>query len=65
MAEENNMLVQQIEAMQEEILRAEEQENSLVKIKEIYKEEIKKLIRKNEETTKTYEEQLKKEQTKI
>jgi low affinity Fe/Cu permease len=34
--------------MEEELLKAEEQENSLVKIKDLYKDEIKKLIKKNE-----------------
>ena len=58
--EENNMLMQQIEVLNEEIERAEEQENSLVRIKDLYKDQIKKLIKKNEENSKAYEEQLQK-----
>ena len=53
--EENKMLmnqvfaiVLQIELLQDELSRAEEQENSLVRIKDLYKDEIKKLMEKNE-----------------
>jgi 2-methylcitrate dehydratase PrpD len=42
----------QIEALQDELQRSEEQENSLVRIKDLYKDEIKKLIEKNEIHTK-------------
>jgi len=38
----------QIELLQDELSRAEEQENSLVRIKDLYKDEIKKLMEKNE-----------------
>lgn len=41
------MLINQIELLQDELVRAEEQENSLVKIKDLYKEEIKKIMDKN------------------
>lgn len=34
----------QIELLQDELSRAEEQENSLVRIKDLYKDEIKKLM---------------------
>lgn len=53
--EENKMLMNQvfaillqIELLQDELSRAEEQENSLVRIKDLYKDEIKKLMEKNE-----------------
>ncbi len=49
--EENKMLMNQvfaillqIELLQDELSRAEEQENSLVRIKDLYKDEIKKLM---------------------
>jgi sialic acid synthase SpsE len=51
--------------MEEELLKAEEQENSLVKIKDLYKDEIKKLIKKNEEQTKAFEEELKNERKRV
>lgn len=41
------MLTRQIEMLQDEIQRAEEQENSLVRIKDLYKDEIRKLMEKN------------------
>lgn len=55
----------QIESMQEELMKAEEQENSLVKIKDLYKEEIKKLIKKNEEQAKMFEDEMKVERKKV
>lgn len=41
------MLMNQVEVLQEELEKAEEQENSILKMKDLYKEEIKKLISKN------------------
>lgn len=41
--EENNLLLQKVESLQEELEHAEEQENGLIRMKEIYKEEISKL----------------------
>jgi hypothetical protein len=35
--EENNLLAQQIENLEEELVRAEEQESNLVKVKDLYK----------------------------
>ena len=42
-----SLLTRQIEMLQDEIQRAEEQENSLVRIKDLYKDEIRKLMEKN------------------
>lgn len=41
--EENHLLLQRVENLQDELDRAEEQENGLIRMKEIYKEEISKL----------------------
>jgi hypothetical protein len=41
------VLMNQVEVLQEELEKAEEQENSILKMKDLYKEEIKKLISKN------------------
>lgn len=46
--------------LQDEISRAEEQENNLVRIKDLYKDEIKKLMEKNEEHTQEFELQINK-----
>lgn len=46
-------------------MKAEEQENSLMKLKDLYKDEIKNLIKQNQEQAKIFEEQLKKERTKL
>ena len=51
--------------MQEELLKAEEQEDSLMKLKDLYKEEIKNLIKQNQDQMKAYEEGIKKEKQKI
>lgn len=40
--------------MQEELLKAEEQEDSLMKLKDLYKEEIKNLIKQNQDQMKAY-----------
>jgi low affinity Fe/Cu permease len=40
--------------LEEELERAEEQENALIKIKDLYKDEIKNLIKKNEELAKGF-----------
>lgn len=40
--------------MQEELLKAEEQEDSLMKLKDLYKDEIKNLIKQNQEQMKAY-----------
>lgn len=37
-------------------MKAEEQENSLMKLKDLYKDEIKSLIKKNQEQAKAFEE---------
>jgi hypothetical protein len=36
--EENNVLMNQVEVLQEELEKAEEQENSILKMKDLYKE---------------------------
>ncbi len=41
------MLSNQVEVLQEELEKAEEQENSILVMKDLYKEEIKKLLAKN------------------
>lgn len=51
--------------MQEELLKAEEQEDSLMKLKDLYKEEIKNLIKQNQDQMKAYEDGIKKEKQKI
>jgi hypothetical protein len=51
--------------MQEEILKAEEQENSLMKLKDLYKDEIKNLIKQNQDQMKVFEEEVKKERQKV
>ena len=49
----------QIESLQDELMKAEEQENSLMKLKDLYKDEIKSLIKKNQEQAKTFEDEVK------
>ena len=49
-------MIIQIEGLEEELVKAEEQENSLVKIKDLYKDEIKKLIKKNDDQARQFEE---------
>lgn len=51
--------------MQEELLKAEEQENSLMKLKDLYKDEIKNLIKQNQDQMKMFEEEVKKERQKV
>jgi hypothetical protein len=51
--------------MQEELMKAEEQENSLMKLKDLYKDEIKNLIKQNQDQAKLFEEQLRKERGKL
>lgn len=46
-------------------MKAEEQENSLMKLKDLYKDEIKNLIKQNQDQAKLFEEELKKEKTKF
>ncbi len=46
--EENRILTKQIEMLQEELIKIEEQENGLMAVKEIYKEEIRSLTRQNQ-----------------
>ena len=46
-------------------MKAEEQENSLMKLKDLYKDEIKTLIKKNQEQAKTFEEEIRKERLKV
>jgi rhamnogalacturonyl hydrolase YesR len=55
----------QIENLQEELMKAEEQENSLMKLKDLYKDEIKNLIKQNQDQAKLFEDQLKKERAKL
>lgn len=40
--------------MQEELMKAEEQEDSLMKLKDLYKDEIKNLIKQNQDQMKAY-----------
>lgn len=40
--------------MQEELIKSEEQETSLMKLKDLYKEEIKSLIKKNQDQTRHF-----------
>lgn len=40
--------------MQEELLKAEEQETSLMKLKDLYKDEIKNLIKQNQDQMKIF-----------
>lgn len=51
--------------MQEELTKAEEQEDSLMKLKDLYKEEIKNLIRQNQDQLKLFEEEIRKERQKV
>jgi predicted type IV restriction endonuclease len=51
--------------MQDELSKAEEQEDSLMKLKDLYKEEIKNLIRQNQDQLKLFEEEMKKERQKV
>jgi hypothetical protein len=46
-------------------MKSEEQENSLMKLKDLYKDEIKNLIKQNQDQSKLFEEELKKERTKL
>lgn len=45
-------------------MKAEEQEDDLMKMKDLYKEEMKNMVKKNQEQIKAIEEQLKKERQK-
>lgn len=45
-------------------MKAEEQEDDLMKMKDLYKEEMKNMVKKNQEQIKAIEEQLKKEKQK-
>jgi hypothetical protein len=40
--------------MQEELIKAEEQEDSLMKLKDLYKDEIKNLIKQNQDQIKSF-----------
>lgn len=51
--------------MQDELLKAEEQEASLMKLKDLYKDEIKNLIKKNQEQSKSFEDEIKRERQKV
>jgi hypothetical protein len=51
--------------MQDELSKAEEQEDSLMKLKDLYKEEIKNLIRQNQDQLKIFEEEVRKERQKV
>jgi hypothetical protein len=55
----------QIESLQDELLKAEEQENSLMKLKDLYKDEIKSLIKKNQEQAKAFEDEVRRERQKV
>ena len=56
--EENKILTKQIEMLQEELVKIEEQENGLMAVKELYKEEIRALNKQNQELTAMYQLQI-------
>ena len=46
-------------------MKAEDQENSLMKLKDLYKDEIKSLIKKNQEQARTFEDEMRRERQKV
>ena len=58
-------MTKQIEMLQEELLKIEEQENGLMAVKELYKEEIRALNRQNQELTAMFQLQVHKLQEKL
>jgi hypothetical protein len=58
--EENNLLLQQVTNLQDEIEKAEEQENNLVRLKEVLKEEVKKLQKTVDQKDAEHQEAIKK-----
>lgn len=58
-------MIKQIEMLQEELIKIEEQENGLMAVKELYKEEIRALNKQNQELTAMYQQQVHKLQDKL
>lgn len=58
--EENNLLLQQVTNLQDEIEKAEEQQNNLVRLKEVLKEEVKKLQKTLDQKDLEHQEAIKK-----
>lgn len=59
-AEENKILNKQIEMLQQELIKIEEQENGLMAVKELYKEEIRALTKQNQQQASAFTQQIQK-----